>query len=148
MVSDFIRVKGSGPFRIEEFCALTSLDSSAAAQALQKAENDGIVTSIGDIWLAYPSQIMRPSQVWCDWAFDPKKVRRIFRLCASETTAPVLMAKLKCSQTMIRRYLIAMETAGILIARKEGTFKYYIQGTFRKLTTYQQEKAHKTGETS
>lgn len=148
MVSDFIRVKGSGPFRIEEFCALTSLDSSAAAQALQKAENDGIVTPIGDLWLAYPTQIMKPSQVWYDWAFDNQKVRRIFRHCKSESTTLSMRTKLKYSKTMLRRYLIAMEGAGILTARKEGTFKYYSQGTFRKLTTYQQEKALRTGETS
>jgi len=148
MVSAFIRVRGAGPFRIEEFCALTALDTSAAALALEIAENDGIVASLDGLWLAYPPKTMRASQVWNDWAFDNQKVRRIFRHCKSESTTLSMRTKLKYSKTMLRRYLIAMEGAGILTARKEGTFKYYSQGTFRKLTTYQQEKALRTGETS
>ncbi|MDD3536187.1 MAG: helix-turn-helix domain-containing protein [Candidatus Cloacimonetes bacterium] len=140
MVKRFIQVKGSGPFYMDEFCALTGMDIVAALRALNEAEKAGLLVYLDGIWLAYPRAEKARRQTWQDWSFTPQKVKRIYRLCYKERNFGELMKILGSSETLVRRYLVAMERAGILVSQRKGQHKYYSQGRWSQLESYQQEK--------
>ncbi|MFA7542801.1 MAG: helix-turn-helix domain-containing protein [Candidatus Cloacimonadaceae bacterium] len=141
MVKRFIQVKGSGPFYMDEFCALTAMDIVSALRALNEAEKAGLVVYLDGIWLAYPSAEKATRQPWQDWSFAPQKVQRIYRLCKKERNFPELLQRMGSgSDTLLRRYLVAMERAGILVSQRKGQHKYYSQGRWSQLESYQQEK--------
>ncbi|NLK49027.1 MAG: hypothetical protein GX294_00080 [Candidatus Cloacimonetes bacterium] len=143
MVSDFIRVKGSGPFTVEEFCALTGLAPSRARSVLAKAQAGGLVAALGAVWLAYPLPPPKADNVWMDWTFCPHKVKQIYRLCTRPVPSHRLLSQVDFSQTALCRYLVAMESAGILQVKRQGRKKHYRQGKMRPLGTYRQELAQR-----
>lgn len=150
LYNSFARVKGSGTFHLDEFCAVTGMDPNRAIRCLLKAEKLGAILRLGELFLLYPP---KPDnrKVWHDWKFDIAKQRMIYDACYTDSTTsrfqacgisqPELCEQLRFSKTLLQRYLTAMTRAGILIAQRNGKVNLYRQGSWRELTTYRQEKA-------
>lgn len=146
----FARVKGSGTFHLDEFCAVTGMDPRRAIRCLVKAEKLGMLLILGDLFLLYPPKPAN-QKIWHDWKFDIAKQRMIFDACkvnpptssfaACGISCPELRQILPFSKTLLQRYLSAMVRAGILIVQRNGYVNLYRQGSWRELTTYRQEKA-------
>jgi hypothetical protein len=165
-LNSFARVKGSGTFHLDEFCAVTGMAPNRAIRCLVKAEKMGALLCLGELFLLYPPQPDN-RKVWHDWKFDTTKQRLIFDACKVNPSTsshrvntassrskmrqddappigisqPELREKLNFSKTLLQRYLTAMTRAGILIARRNGHVNLYSQGVWRELSTYRQEKA-------
>ncbi len=150
-LNSFVRVKGSGTFHLDEFCAVTGMDPNRAIRCLLKAEKLGAILRLGELFLLYPP---KPDnrKVWHDWKFDTAKQRMIFDACYTDSptsrfqacgiSLPELREQLPFSKTLLQRYLSAMVRAGILIVQRNGKVNLYRQGSWRELTTYRQEKAN------
>jgi len=165
-LNSFARVKGSGTFHLDEFCAVTGMEPRRAIRCLVKGEKLGLLLRLGELFLLYPPPPVS-RKIWHDWKFDTTKQRMIFDACKVnphtsshrvETASsrskmrqdeappigisqPELREKLNFSKTLLQRYLTAMTRAGVLIAKRNGGVNLYRQGTWRELTTYRQEKA-------
>ena len=150
LYKSFARVKGSGTFHLDEFCAVTGMDPNRAIRCLIKAEKLGAILRLGELFLLYPP---KPDnrKVWHDWKFDIAKQRMIYDACYTDSPTsrfqacgishPELRQILPFSKTLLQRYLSAMVRAGVLISHRNGIVNLYRQGTWRELTTYRQEKA-------
>jgi hypothetical protein len=150
LYNSFARVKGSGTFHLDEFCAETGMDPNRAIRCLLKAEKLGAILRLGELFLLYPP---KPDnrKVWHDWKFDIAKQRMIYDACYTDSptsrfqacgiSCPELRQILPFSKTLLQRYLSAMVRAGILIVQRNGYVNLYRQGTWRELTTYRQERA-------
>jgi len=161
LYKSFARVKGSGTFHLDEFCAVTGMDPNRAIRCLLKAEKLGAILRLGELFLLYPP---KPDnrKIWHDWKFDIAKQRLIYDACYTDPkvetassrfnkrqddastigiSIPELREQLPFSKTLLQRYLTAMTRAGILIAQRNGKVNLYRQGSWRELTTYRQEKA-------
>jgi len=149
-LNSFARVKGSGTFHLDEFCAVTGMEPRRAIRCLVKGEKLGLLLRLGELFLLYPPPPVS-RKIWHDWKFDIAKQRLIFDACkvnpptssfaACGISQPELREKLNFSKTLLQRYLTAMTRAGVLIAKRNGGVNLYRQGTWRELTTYRQEKA-------
>ncbi|HOH98819.1 MAG TPA: winged helix-turn-helix domain-containing protein [Candidatus Cloacimonadota bacterium] len=159
LYNSFARVKGSGTFHLDEFCAVTGMDPRRAIRCLIKAERLGAILRLGELFLLYPP---KPDnrKVWHDWKFDIAKQRMIYDACYVKqanrnmncrrfnkslqdgVTQAELLTRLSISKTTLGRYMGAMEKAGILLSERYGNYKIYRQGTWRPLTTYREEKAN------
>lgn len=150
MLQQFARVKGSGPFLLDDFCAVTGMQPSQALKCLLNAEKQDALLRLGDLFLLYPTPTDN-RRIWYDWKFDLNKQRRIFDACYVNDQSngsqiygvsfAELREKLPYSKTLLRRYLAAMTHAGILITHRNSYLKFYRQGIWRSLTTYRQELA-------
>ncbi len=150
LYNSFARVKGSGTFHLDEFCAVTGMDPNRAIRCLLKAEKLGAILRLGELFLLYPP---KPDnrKLWHDWKFDIAKQRMIYDACYTDSPTSRFQAcgisqlelreQLLFSKTLLQRYLSAMVRAGILIVQRNGYVNLYRQGSWRELTTYRQEKA-------
>lgn len=137
----FIRVHGSGPFFIDDFCALTGCTPEKAQPLLRKAENSTkrVISLPGGIYLLKPSMPSAQARPWNDWSFNVSIQKTIFELCATPMQKSELLQATRLKLTTLNRYLRAMEKSGNLTSSRSGNLKAYQAATFRPLTTYKQE---------
>lgn len=146
VIDRYARVKGSGPFDINDFCAITGYPVRSAIAILDQEESvSGRILRLDTgFYLLKPLRSIPATPSWYDWSFKLDIQQRIWDACASWKTKADLFDVSGLKSTALDRYLRAMVRAGVLryITQSTSHIKLYIQCSWRPLTTYFTEMAY------
>lgn len=138
-IREFRRVKGSGTFRLDDFCAITGLEEERAQMCLMDAVEKGEVVPLDGIFLLKPLRRKQKAGKH-DWQLSVQRQKRIYAACPARSVAAAtnkdtdgatfksIIERVPMGHTTLKRYLRVMTVAGILVSQKIRTTNYYWQG--------------------
>ncbi|GAB1366004.1 hypothetical protein MASR1M36_08750 [Candidatus Cloacimonadaceae bacterium] len=145
LFSRFSRVKGSGTFSLDEFCALTGIPQTRSVKILRLGEKQGIILCLASgFYLLKPLPTPRKN-AWADWRPPRAKLQAFLDLIPLETKIEnrTLIAASGLSLTAARRYLRILKYTGHVLRSRQGSnqgmyFWQKINPTISDIPSWQQ----------
>lgn len=128
IVSRYRRVKGSGLFHVDEFCAVTGYPTTRVLEIMEKLELSEEVIRYGHgVYLLKPSINPRVTRRQYDWTPDISKLRYLLSL--------ITVSKFRArkdirddwpySDTSLTRYLRTLQLSNYIEVRRIGSLLFY-----------------------
>lgn len=121
----FSRVKGSGTFSLDEFCALTGLSSVHSVKVLQLGEKQGLILCLTSGFYLLKPASKRQNNAWADWRPPLAKVQAFLDLIPAHrfTSPSALIAKSGLPATIVTRYLRILLFTGNVKCKSRGLYR-------------------------
>lgn len=121
IISRYRRVKGSGLFELDEFCAVTGYPSTRVLPLLDSLESSGEVVRFGQgVYLLKPIRITFKS-VQTDWQPEANKLALLLSMVSfSWVHRQTIQSKWQHSKTTLSRYLRILLLTGHVIVKRSG----------------------------
>jgi len=119
--SRFARIKGTGRFTLDEFCALTGHPVTTALPILSQQEEAGLVLHFGSgLYLLKPAPSAPAKRKWYDWQPQTAKLQKLLSLIPeNEFLKREELARLSgFSDTALTRYTRILLVGGYIVKTK------------------------------
>lgn len=124
----FRRMKKTGLFYLDEFCAITGYPAKRAVKILKAKEKEGEILQLGEDYYLLKPRINK-CKIHYDWEYNRERLQYLLMLIPADNyiSRKEIAARSGLSDSTITRYLKALMKTRHIVRLKVHTSYYYLR---------------------